>query len=114
MKNLQKIREQKGFSQTKVGTAIESSQEIISAYENDKYYIGSDNLCKLADFFQCSTDYLLDRTNDPTPLSMLHNEFTPSEVELLSNFKMLSKEDQDMVSGYVLGLAQKEKRTSDD
>ncbi len=114
LKNLQEIRERKGLSQARVGIEIESSQEVISAYESGKYGIGPDNLNKLANFFNCSTDYLLDRTDNPTPISMLQNKFTPQEVELMSNYKMLDKQDQDLVNGFVYGLVTKQNQNKKD
>ena len=109
MKNLQKIRESKGFSQLKVGVAIESSQEVISAYESGKYGIGSDNLNKLADYFQCSTDYLLDRTDDPTPVSLLSNNLSEEDTKLLTNYKMLSKDTREILNIFIQSLIEKNK-----
>lgn len=71
MNNLKEIREKKNITQIKLSTEIEVSQEIISHYEIGKSKPNIDNLNKLADYFNCSTDYLLGRTNNPAPIRNL-------------------------------------------
>ena len=65
MENLEKIREKKNITQTKLSVEIEVSQELISHYEIGKSKPNIENLIKLADYFNCSTDYLLERTDNP-------------------------------------------------
>lgn len=65
MNNLKKLREEKNMTQTRLSIEIEVSQEIISHYELGNSKPNVDNLIKIADFFHCSTDYLLNRTDNP-------------------------------------------------
>ena len=65
MDNLRKLREKKNMTQTRLSVEIEVSQEIISHYEIGESKPNIDNLLKIADFFHCSTDYLLNRTDNP-------------------------------------------------
>ena len=73
MDNLKKLREKKKMTQTRLSVEIEVSQEIISHYEVGESKPNIDNLIKIADFFQCSTDYLLNRTNNPAMPKNLDN-----------------------------------------
>lgn len=53
-----------------------------------------DTLSKLADYFQVSTDYLLGRTDDPSPAGMA-KEPSPLRSALLGNFDQLNQEGQE-------------------
>lgn len=72
MSNLKKIREKNNITQIRLSIDLKVSQELISQYEVGKTLPTITNLSKLADFFHCSTDYLLNRTDNPTPVNMLN------------------------------------------
>ena len=46
---------------------IRMAQNTYSQYENGKIAWTAELLIKLSDYYHVSIDYLLDRTNDPTP-----------------------------------------------
>lgn len=56
---LKELRTEKGLSTMALGKIIDVSDMAISRWENDKTDIVSENLIKLAKFFEVSTDYLL-------------------------------------------------------
>lgn len=62
MKNLIQLREQAGLRQIDVAKEIGLSRQAYCSYENDKREPDLATLCKLADFFEVSIDYLLGRT----------------------------------------------------
>lgn len=62
MDNLRTLREQKGLSQIKLSTEIGISQELLSQYEIGTSLPNILILIKLANYFNCSIDYLV-RTN---------------------------------------------------
>lgn len=72
MNHLKELREKKHITQTKLSTEIEVSQELISHFEIGQSKPNIDNLIKLADYFNCSTDYLLNRTDNPTIITNLN------------------------------------------
>lgn len=78
MENLKALREQKNMTQVKLSTEVEVSQELISHFEKGKSKPNVENLIKLADYFNCSTDYLLQRTNVPT----LIKNFDKQDIEI--------------------------------
>lgn len=100
MSNLKKIREDKKITQTKLSTEIEVSQELISHYEIGQSKPNIENLIKLADYFNCSTDYLLNRTTNPILVKSSPN--TSSELnEFIAKYQMLNKDKQNHLISYL-------------
>ena len=64
--NLRDIRKERGKTQKQIAKLLGVSQQSYSAYENGVSQPPRDALIKLAEYYQVSTDYLLDRTNLPT------------------------------------------------
>jgi len=65
-KNLRSIREDRDIKQREVAEWLHVSQNTYSQYETGTISLTAEVLIKLADYYHCSVDYLLDRTNDPT------------------------------------------------
>ena len=65
MVNLKIIREQHGKLQKDVAADLGIGLSTFSQYETGKREPDNKTLIKLADYFGCSTDYLLGRTDDP-------------------------------------------------
>ena len=59
------LREDKDLTQTEMGKILSCSQRVYSNYERGDIDIPTATLIKIADFFDVSTDYLLERTNNP-------------------------------------------------
>ena len=57
------LREDADLTQKEVGTAINVPQRTYAYYESGQRMIPPEVLCKLADFYQVSVDYILGRTN---------------------------------------------------
>jgi len=64
---LRDLREDKELTQEALSKAINISQRSYSYYERGEHLIPPEILCRLADYYKTSVDYLLGRTNDPTP-----------------------------------------------
>ena len=62
------LRDDKDLTQTQMGEILSCSQRAYSHYERGDIDVLNDVLIKLADFHNTSTDYILGRTNDITPL----------------------------------------------
>lgn len=60
-------RERKGIMQKRLAKAIGISNVQLSRYETGDRNPDPETLKKIADFLEVSTDYLLGRTDDPTP-----------------------------------------------
>ncbi len=64
--NLKSIREDHDIKQRELAAVLHVSQNTYSQYETGTISLTAEVLIKLADFYHCSVDYLLDRTDDPT------------------------------------------------
>ena len=64
---LRDLREDRDLKQKELAEYLQCSQVSYSYYEIGKRDIPTDVLCKLADFYHTSTDYLLGRTDERKP-----------------------------------------------
>ncbi len=64
-KNLRSIREDNDIKQKDLAKYLNVSQNTYSQYETGVISVTAEVLIKLADYYDVSVDYLLDRTNDP-------------------------------------------------
>ena len=62
---LKEIRKSKGVSQLKMAMDLNTNQNTISRYETGEREPGINELIKIADYFNVSVDYLLERTDNP-------------------------------------------------
>ncbi|MBR6407536.1 MAG: helix-turn-helix transcriptional regulator [Clostridia bacterium] len=65
---LKEIRKTKGISQLKLALELNMTQNTISRYETGEREPGIAELIKIADYFNVSVDYLLERTDNPNVL----------------------------------------------
>ena len=59
LKNLKKLREEKGISQKQLADVVSVSQQSINKYENHNIEPDIDTLIKMADYFETSVDYII-------------------------------------------------------
>jgi len=78
---LKELRNQRGLSQYKLADLLDVSPSTVAAWEVGRNEPNYDMLKKIADFFEVSVDYLLGKTDDPTP-SHKRIEDYPWYVEL--------------------------------
>ncbi|MBE6761465.1 MAG: helix-turn-helix transcriptional regulator [Ruminococcaceae bacterium] len=64
-KNLRSIREDKDIKQKDIAAYLNVSQNTYSQYETGVISLTADILIKLANYYDVSIDYLLDRTDNP-------------------------------------------------
>ena len=62
---LKDIRKAKGISQLKLAIDLNTNQNTISRYETGEREPGIVELIRIADYFDVSVDYLLERTDNP-------------------------------------------------
>lgn len=64
-KNLRSIREDRDIKQKDIAKILNVSQNTYSQYETGVISLTAEVLIKLADYYDVSVDYLLDRTDNP-------------------------------------------------
>ena len=62
---LKELRRAKKISQLKLATDLNTNQNSISRYETGEREPGITELIRIADYFNVSLDYLLERTDNP-------------------------------------------------
>lgn len=108
LSNLNKLMIEKNITQIVLSMEIGVSQETISAYLNGKAKPSVSTLLKIADYFNTTTDYILDRTSinfktdEVKPLNMSDDEFN-----LVHDYKKLSSQNKAKIKGYIEGLLEK-------
>lgn len=108
MENLKKMREKRNKSQLQISMALEISQESVSKYETGNAFPSKNILIKLADYLDCSIDYLLGRTDNPN-LNTDKISKEDSETEnLIFRYKKLSDSNKNKLDGCLLALEQEE------
>lgn len=65
MMRLKELRKSRNISQLKLAIEIGANQNSISRYENGEREADYQTLIDIADYFDVSIDYLLERTNNP-------------------------------------------------
>lgn len=100
MDNLRQIREKKHITQTKLSVDIEVSQELISHYETGKSKPNIETLIKLAEYFNCSTDFLIGRTNNPSTVKDLNTKDIKIS-NIIDKYNSLSAENKKQFSNYL-------------
>lgn len=104
------LRKEKGLSQVQLAKALKVSNGCIAMIETGKNEPTANTLLKYADFFQCTTDYLLGREDDfgnvvvqtekPAPLPQ-------DEQELLNIYQALSPAHRAQILEYARYFAEK-------
>ena len=64
-RRIRDLREDKDLTQTQMGKILSCSQRVYSNYERGDIDIPTTVLIRLADFYDVSVDYLLNRTDNP-------------------------------------------------
>ena len=81
--NIKKLRISKSINQVAFAKAIGVTKQCVSNWENDNVVPSIEMLCKIADFFGVSTDYLLGRS---TTRGIDVSNLSANQVELICSF----------------------------
>ena len=100
------LRKEKGLSQVELAKALNISKACISMIEIGKNEPTAITLIKYADFFECSTDYLLGREDDFGNVTVQGTSpsFTSEELEIVRIFRKLPNDLQRRAAAYMRNL----------
>jgi len=90
-KNLRFLRESRGLKQENLAMFLNVTRASYSAYETDKRQMSHDFLCKIADFYGVSTDFILGR--DRSGMFICDND----ERVLVEKFRDIDKRAKETV-----------------
>lgn len=106
--NLKKLRINCNKSQKEISDLTNIPLRSYQEYESGRSEMRYSSLIKLADFFNCSVDYLLGhQINDPTR----QKEATMLQRQLCNDILALDEDDCGRVEAYIAGIKAKNKET---
>ena len=106
--NLKLLRKESGISQQKLADTIGMTQQSINQYENHDTEPDIMTLCKLADFFETSIDFLTGHTdirNHIEPTSAYH--LNADEGEVIDKYRALTPKERARVAQVIDTLLEK-------
>lgn len=80
---LKELREDKGITQIELSRFLKVTRQTISSYENGIVEPNVGTLIKLADYYECSLDYLTGRTKEKHNLNLLNKENKELLLEII-------------------------------
>ena len=108
MLRIKELRNEKGLTQKQLAEKIYSTDKNIWAYESQVAVPPLDTLIKLADFFNCSLDYLVGRSDDFGNINVIEiNEpLMENEKAILGAYKTLPQDLQHRLLAYLYKLVE--------
>lgn len=97
MNKIKEIRKAKGLSQRDIEKGISYSQSQIAKWEKNINEPSLTALIELADFFNCSIDYIAGRESEDGIIVVSGNELSKDEEQLLDITRQLPPKEKDMV-----------------
>lgn len=110
MLRLRELRTEIGKTQLEMAKIFQISRQVYANYENEINQPSLEFLNKFADFFQCSTDFLLGRSDDFGNITIKEkspSHITSEEQALLDDFRSLPRQERAQAAEYVRYLADK-------
>ena len=104
--NLKKIRQNNKMTQEELAKKVNTSRSNIANYENDKNMPSIEILNKLSEILNCSTDYLLGKSDARNPEKVDENKLN---VAFSSGFDGLNETNKNIISTTIAGLLAKQK-----
>lgn len=102
MLRIRELRLENSLTQKELAEKINSTSKSIWAYENNVAIPPLDVLEKLSDFFSCSIDYLVGRSDDFGTVHIQTDapQLISEERQLLDTFRKLNMENRMRVASY--------------
>ena len=111
IKNLRKLRNEKGISQQQLADVILVSQQSVNKYENHDVEPDIHILIKIADYFDVSLDYLVGRTEIKEMVTKPKmSDLSDIESNLIQKFRILKNKQKDCVLMLAESYQQSEER----
>ncbi len=105
MQRLKELRIEKKMTQAELALIIGVNQTGVGKYERGELEPNLDTLKKFADYFECSIDYLVGRSDDlgnVTVSGTFGERLNDEEKEMLLNYRQLNKANRLRAEAYIL------------
>lgn len=105
MNRIAQLRKEKHLNQIGLAMKLNISQYMVSSYETGRHQPTMDMLVELSDFFNVSIDYLAGKSDIRNSAdSLVNNNMTKQELELLNLFRELTKDKKEQAIGVLFAL----------
>lgn len=103
---IKKLRENRGLTQVSLAEELGITQQMLSKYEQDTSIIKGKMLRKLAEYFNVTTDFILDLTDIKRDLAreMRVNEAIDMYYDLIELYNKLDVYDQELFCSILRAL----------
>lgn len=105
---LRQLRQSNGLTQEALAKTLGIGQATVACYENGLREPHIVNLIAYADFFDCTVDFLIGRTdergNQSFPANSKRAFLKDAELELLQKYRSLNRREQMKLMGYLDGI----------
>lgn len=109
---IRELRKEKNLTQLELAKKLNVSDRSVGFYESGERDPDTGTLCKLAEIFNCSIDYLLGHTDIRNPYSNENKDLLKNldddTKKILEDAKNLSPKSKDMLQEYIDVLKFKE------
>ena len=92
MLKIKELREEREISVDKLAKAIGVNPRTIFRWEAGEAELTHGNLISVADYFGCTTDYLLGREDDVGNVSVINSNLSPKEEKLIVCYRSLTQD----------------------
>lgn len=99
MLRLRQLRKEKNITQRELAAQIRCSQKAIDLWEKGETEPKADVVIALANFFECTADYLLGREDDIGNVNVMR-DLSENERRILNVYAQLDKKRQDELCSY--------------
>lgn len=97
MNRMKLLREQRDLSQTAVAKLLNISRQAYNFYENGKRVPNIFMFMSIADLFNVSLDYLLNRSDIQNGSIRPSSAYSPEEIDIIKKYRALDETRQEAV-----------------
>lgn len=110
---LKELRIERGYTQKELAAVLQTTADSIYSWEKGRSQPSIEMLSKIADFFECSIDYLTGREDDFGVITVYgaENELSAAAKEMLDIFNSLPSPYQVQVIEYARYFSERIKNT---
>ena len=108
MLNIKQLREEKSILQLDLAKHLGVSKTCISDWERERSQPSIEILMQIADYFECSIDYLVGRSNELDTV-IIQNDISYEEKQMLFEFRKLETRMKARCIGYIFALQEQQK-----
>lgn len=101
---IKELRQKLGITQRELAKHLGIAQNTLSYWENGKFDIDNASLCRIADYFHVTIDYLLGQNNSPIDVinSISTENLFGQNDEILNSRRTLTNDEKELIKKYRL------------